>query len=275
MRARLPGAARRLAGGAAMLVVFTASAAADAPPVDPTALLSQVYQSLYGADCSQVLRLTSKSPQSRPVSRKLSILRKYTEPPPRALIRFSEPPDIRGASLLVIEHPTRDADVFLYLPAFDRTKRITAAQRFDAFFGTNLTYEDLEPKSVADFEVRALGPDRVGTLECLRLELRPRPGVESQYDRSVACVETARSVILWIDYELKGRPHKRLEVDPESIRLASGRHLAFRSRVQSHATGAETEIAVEAYEAGPRLPDSLFTIPHLELGDERGPTPGR
>jgi len=274
MRAPLRDAARRLAGGAALLAVLAAPAAADAPPADPAALLDEVWHNLYGADSAQVLRLTSRSPQTRPVSRKLSIHRKYSAPPPRALIRFSEPPDIRGASLLVIEHPARDADVFLYLPAFDRTKRITAAQRFDAFFGTNLTYEDLEPKRAADFQVRALGTDRVGGLECLRLELRPRPGVESQYDRSVACVEAARRVILWLDYEVKGRPHKRLEADAESIRLASGRHLAFRSRVVSHAGGAETEIAIEAYEAGPELPDSLFTIPHLELGDEPAPGSG-
>jgi hypothetical protein len=272
-RSRLP--ARRPPFWAALWILAVAAPAAAAPSVEPAALLAEVWHGLYGADCSQVLRLTSKSPQSRPVSRRLSIFRKYTDSPPRALIRFSEPPDIRGASLLVIEHAARDADVFLYLPAFDRTKRITAAQRFDAFFGTNLTYEDLEPKRIEDFEVRGLGSDRVGTLGCQRLELRPRPGVESQYDRSVACVEPERRVALWIEYEVKGRPHKRLEVDPESIRVASGRSLAFRSRILSHATGAETEISIEAYEAGPELPDSLFTIPHLELGAEPAPAERR
>jgi hypothetical protein len=267
-----PTRRRRLAWAAvAALLAPGSGAAAEAPDAAPAELLSRTWDNLYGVDSAQVLRLTSKSPQGRAVTRKLWIVRKYSAPPPRALIRFLEPSDVRGTSMLVIERETRDSDVFLYLPAFQRTKRITAAQRFDAFFGTNLTYEDLEPKRPQDFEVRALGTDGAGELRCERLDVRPRPGVESQYEHTVFCIEPQRAVILWADYTVKGSTAKRLETDPWSIRRVGDRHLPFRARLRTHATGFETEIAVEEHEARPELPDSVFTIPHLELGDETSP----
>lgn len=271
MRARPHRTRPRLAWLAAAFLAAPAAAGDPPPPAsDPALLLARAYASLYRTDCAQVLRLTSHQPGGRTISRRISIARKWSTPPPRALIRFLEPADVRGTSMLVIEREGRDADLFVHLPAFDRTRRMTAAQRFDSFFGTNLTYEDLEPKDVADFDVRALGREEVAGNACMRLEVRPLPGVESQYERTTTCIDPVRAVILWTEYHAGGRPLKRLESDPTSIRAAGDGFLPWRTRLLTHATGFETEIVIESHLAHADLPDAAFTIPRLELGAEPG-----
>jgi hypothetical protein len=255
---------------ALLLLSGAARGAEDAVPETPSArvLLDRVYRNLYAADFVQVMSLTTRSASGRTMTRRLQVTRKQSSLPGKALVRFLEPPDIRGTSLLVLERDDRYDDVFLYLPAFDRIRRVSSAQRSDAFFGTNLSYEDLEPKRAADFDARLVGREAVAEIPCLLLEVRARPELESQYERTVACVDPARAIALWTDHYAKGRILKRTECDPQRIQVVDGRHVPFHARIASRETAAETLFVTESYETRSAIPDTLFTAKHLMRGDE-------
>jgi hypothetical protein len=259
-----------LATLAVALLASVARGAEDALPDASSAsqLLDRVYRNLYQADFVQVMSLTTRSPTGRTMTRRLQVTRKQSSPPGKALVRFLEPPDIRGTSMLVLERDDRYDDVFLYLPAFDRIRRVSSAQRADAFFGTHLTYEDLEPKRAVDFEARLLGRETVGDLGCVLLEARPRPELESQYERTVACVDPQRAIALWTDYYVKGRVSKRAECDPTRIQPVGARQIPFEARIVGLDQGAQTIIVTESYETRNEIPDVLFTAKHLMRGDE-------
>ncbi len=231
------------------------------------ALLIGLYENLYAGDFLQVVSLTSRTPSGRTMTRRVQIVRKKSEPPGRAIVRFLDPPDVRGTSMLVVEQNGRDDDVFLFLPALGRTKRISSAQRFDRFFGTNLTYEDLEPKDAADFNARLEGSDQFEGRTCHRLRVTARPGVESQYDSVLSCVDPKHLVPLWTDYFVRGRRTKRLETDLSRIKVKQdGRVLPAKAVLTDVASGFATVIESESLQVWDRVPDRLFTTPNLELG---------
>jgi hypothetical protein len=250
-----------------VLAAWVAAFPAAATQPDPQALLGRAWESLYAGDFVEVLALTSRARTGRAMERKVQIVRKQSALPGRALVRFLAPAEIRGTSLLVLERDDRDDDVFVYLPAVDRSRRITSAQRSDAFFGTNLTYEDLEPKRTSDFTARFA--DRPRDRDCAWLEIQPRPGVASQYDRVLSCIEEARAVVLRAEYYVGGRLHKRLEGDPESVRQFGGRPLVGRARLVTISNGFATDLVIESYDVEAELPDELFTVVNLEAGDDR------
>jgi hypothetical protein len=268
-RARLAGAG---ALAAALLLDLSprAHGAEDALPTPPSAaeLLDRAYQNLYGADFLQILRMTSRSRGGRPVTRRLQLTRKQSTKPGKALLRFLEPYDVRGTSMLMIDQDERSDDVFLYLPALRKVRRISAAQRFDSFFGTDLTYEDLEPKRATDYDASLLGSGAVEGAPCRVVEARARPGVETQYERTVACIEPERAVILRLDFYRAGALFKRLESDPHRIERVGDRYVALDVRVVTQARGSETLVRTESYEIRSGIPDSLFSAANLEGGDE-------
>jgi hypothetical protein len=268
---------RSLGHAAAILVAAVISSAAwavesaeDALPEGPSAaqLLDRAFRNLYDADFVQVVRITSRSRTGREWSQRLQITRKQTAGPGRALVRFLGPPDLRGTSLLVIENEGRHDDVFVYLPAFERTRRISSAQRSDAFFGTDLTYEDLEPKRAADYEARFAGSGPVAGVPCLLVEARPRPGIESQYEKTVYGIDPTRNVVLRAEHHRQGSLWKRLETDPAEIHEVQGRQLPFRARLSNPGQGTETRLETESYELQPFIADSVFTETNLAWGDE-------
>jgi hypothetical protein len=69
----------------------------------------------------------------------------------RTLVRFSSPGDIRNTGFLVWESPGKDDERFLFLPALGRVRRISGAEKQESFVGSDLSYEDIGGRQVADY----------------------------------------------------------------------------------------------------------------------------
>jgi hypothetical protein len=175
----------------------------------------------------------------------------------------------------VLENEGRSDDLYIYLPAVRLTRRISASQRADSFFGTDLTYEDVEPKRVSDYEV-SWAPDAGVTADqraaaskggCELLEVRGTVEFDSAYDRQVTCVEAARSIIVWTDYYVAGQFIKRLTLDPEEVRLVGGRYVPFSITVETPKANSITKVITESYELRADIEDRLFDTWNLSAGD--------
>lgn len=69
----------------------------------------------------------------------------------KTLVRFTYPNDIRGTSFLVWEHADAADERFLYLPALGRVRRIAGQEKQESFAGSDLSYEDIGGRDVADY----------------------------------------------------------------------------------------------------------------------------
>jgi hypothetical protein len=252
-----------LAGGAS-------AQAGDAAPPAPAALLERAFRNLYGDDFVQVMSLATARRGSRPLVRRVQLVRKQSVRPGRSLVRFLDPPEVRRTSVLILESPERYDDLFVFLPALGRVRRVAAGQRADSFFGTDLSYEDVEPKYAEDWEVRALEAGVESGTPCLVLEIRPKRAESSTYERMVSCIETERALILRTQFFRDGLEAKVLRVDPRDVREVAGRQIPFVLTLTTPRLRSETVVTTERYEIHPGLPDAIFTQSNLETGDADG-----
>jgi hypothetical protein len=238
------------------------------PDVDARGVLEAAYRNLYGHDFVQVLSISARFPGGRHFTRRLQITRKQTGGPGRALVRFLDPPDIRRTAMLLLQRPERYDDIYLFLPAFEMVRHVAVAQRADSFFGTDIAFEDLEPKDVEQLDVRpATATEAIGGHSCHPIETRPRAGFESTYERLVTCIDVERPLVLWTDFYRGGQRVKHLEVDRASVRRIGERWIPFRAVMTTPTRGTETILETESYEPRDDLPDALFTIVNLSAGD--------
>jgi hypothetical protein len=170
--------------------------------------------------------------------------------------------------MLLLQRAERYDDIYLFLPAFEMVRHVAVAQRADSFFGTDISFEDLEPKHASQLDVRpaAVG-DFIATQVCQPIETRPRAGYDSTYERLVTCVDRERPLVLWTDFYRGGQLAKRLEVDPASVRRIGERWIPFRAVMRTPSRGTETVLETESYEPRDNLPEALFTIVNLSAGD--------
>jgi hypothetical protein len=256
---------RALREFAAALAVVCAAAGPARAEEAAGALLARAFENLYADDYVQTLELVAESRGSRALSRTLQITRKQSVRPGKALVRFLEPFDVRRTSVLILENDGASDDLYVYLPALDLTRRISAAQRADAFFGTDLSYEDIEPKHAGDYVAQYLPRD--AEQACVPVELRPGENFESTYERMVACIEEARALIHWMEFYRHGRAVKRLEVDLAEIREIGPRRVPFAMAVTTLRSGSRTLVRTESYELTGDISEKLFSTWNLQAGD--------
>src|SRR5262245_31304750 len=122
----------------------------------------------------------------------------------RALIRFTYPNDIRGTSFLVWEHPGADDERFLFLPALGRVRRIAGAEKQESFVGSDLSYEDIGGRDLADYSYAFAAENAMWTAPdgsthpAWALESRARDA-GAAFPRSVSLVLKDRFVIVHAD----------------------------------------------------------------------------
>jgi hypothetical protein len=122
----------------------------------------------------------------------------------RTLVRFSYPNDIRNTAFLVWEHDDSDDERFLYLPALGRVRRIAGEEKQESFVGSDLSYEDVGGRDVADYtyafaneNASWTAPDGT-THAAWSLESRAKDP-RAAYPRSVSLVLKDRFIVVHAD----------------------------------------------------------------------------
>jgi hypothetical protein len=250
--------------------VSAAAIPEDLAPGSPAALLDRAFRNLYGDDFVQVMTLSTWRRGGRSITRRAQLTRKQSARPGKAMVRFLEPQEIRRTGVLIVEQDDRYDDFFVYLPALAKVRRLVSGQRADAFFGTDLCYEDVEPKHASDWDVRQVGAGEEAGTPCVVLDIRPKPQYESTYERMESCIEPERAIILRTDFYRRGQAVKQLRVDVASVRELEGRHIPFSFRMETPEQRSSTHVGTESYEIRAGLPDQIFTTTNLEAGDADG-----
>jgi hypothetical protein len=117
----------------------------------------------------------------------------------KSVLRFSAPAEVKGVALLVVNHPDRSSDQWMWIPAVGRERRIALQDRSQSFFGTDFSFEDLEERDTNQFDYRLLGDETLEGAVCWKIESKPREKKVSQYTHSYLWVRKDNFVVTQIE----------------------------------------------------------------------------
>lgn len=126
----------------------------------------------------------------------------------KAIIRFTAPPEVKGVALLILNHPDRPSDQWMWTPAVGRVRRIALQDRSTRFFGTDFSFEDLEERDVGHFDYKLTGEATIDGAVCWRIEAKPRQ--ESQYTSSIIYIRKDNYVAVQYENYVKDQLARRL-----------------------------------------------------------------
>ena len=117
----------------------------------------------------------------------------------KAILRFTAPLEVKGVALLIVNHPDRASDQWMWTPAIERDRPIALQDRATRFFGTGYSFEDIEERDVSQFDYKLAGNTAVDGAECWRIESRPKESKSSQYTLSVLSIRKDNYVVAQIE----------------------------------------------------------------------------
>ena len=181
-----------------------------------------------------------------------------------SIARLTAPEYLRGMTILTIEQRSRGYDAFVFLPSLGKSRRVSAAQKDDAFFGSDLTYRDLERKRIDEFELgEVVVAERDGEVIYRIGADLARKGKYARVEFDVAQSDHAI---------LAERYYKRFEEEPsrvvESVRSAmveqEGHVLPTLLHVSDFRRGGTTVVRIKGLRVDASIPDRIFTVAALD-----------
>jgi Outer membrane lipoprotein-sorting protein len=128
----------------------------------------------------------------------------------KSVLRFLVPAEVKGVALLVVNHPDRASDQWMWTPALQRERRIALQDRSTRFFGTDFSFEDLEERDVSQYDYRLLGEEPVDGAACWRIESVPSERKISQYTKSEVWIRKDTFTFAQVESYVKTEVVRRL-----------------------------------------------------------------
>src|SRR5579885_3529594 len=173
----------------------------------------------------------------------------------KSLLRFTEPPEVRGVALLIYNHPDRASDQWMWRPEIGRDQRIALQDRSTRFFGTDFSFEDLEERDVNQFDFKLLAD------EGAQWKIESRPRKSSQYTHSYLWVKKDNYTITKIEsYGKKGLVRV---IDYRDFEQVKGIWTARTTEVLDVNRKSKTTLKFDKLEYDVPLKDDQFTVQAL------------
>jgi Outer membrane lipoprotein-sorting protein len=128
----------------------------------------------------------------------------------KSVLRFLVPAEVKGVALLVVNHPDRASDQWMWTPALQRERRIALQDRSTRFFGTDFSFEDLEERDVSQYDYRLLGEEPIDGAACWRIESVPSERKISQYTKSEVWIRKDTFTFAQVESYVKTEVVRRL-----------------------------------------------------------------
>lgn len=183
----------------------------------------------------------------------------------RTLIRFKAPAKIAGMAFLLLQRKDLPDEQYIYLPAYKKSRRITAKERTGSFAGSDFTYADLERRELKDATYKKLADEDIGKDKCNVVDAMPTAGATSAYAHVTTWLRKGDDVPLRTQF-FGGDGKLEKTMFTKKLKTIDGKAVVTLSRLERAGSKRWTELAVDAITFAVDAPDSMFTEAALAGG---------
>jgi len=176
----------------------------------------------------------------------------------KSVLRFTAPAEVKGVALLVVNHPDRASDQWMWTPAIERDRRIALQDRSTRFFGTDFSFEDLEERDVNQYDYALDGEENVDGALCWKIQSTPKESKSSQYTRSTVWVRKDNYAFARIENYVRGEVVRRLAYS--DIENVQGIWTARTMEMADLKRGSRTRLSLEKLQYNVPLKEESFTL---------------
>lgn len=187
----------------------------------------------------------------------------------KRVYRFLSPAEVKGTGVLVFDYESKADDVWVYLPALRKTRRIVSSQRSKAFMGSEFSYADLNVPVLDEFTYKIVKEEKFGGEACWVIDATPKSKdtAESEgYSKKTYWVSKEKfAVRRGLFYDPEGKLLK--ELTTENVKLIDKekkRYRPLRMEMVNKQNGRRSVFDTQKVAFAPDTDDAHFTTRSLE-----------
>lgn len=170
------------------------------------------------------------------------------------LVIFSRPTDVKGTVFRVAKKIKKEDDRWLYLPALDLVKRISAGDKRTSFVGTHFFYEDISGRNPKQDNFTLESVDN----QYYTLKGEPKDLQSVEFSYYIAQIDKNSFLPMKVSY-FNARNEKTREMEVLKTRLIDGFTTVTHSKITQFSDNSYTEMQFRKVTYNLGLPDSVFS----------------
>ena len=186
----------------------------------------------------------------------------------RVMMRVEAPPDLSRSAYLIRESDPSD-EMYMFLPAMNKTRRITGAAMDGKLWGTDLSYADLKQiqNAFTGAGVTLEAPGDIEGRPVHVLNFAPRTQEPSRYEKIRTFVDQKTCIALKAEFYEGNGVRKVLTVAAADLKQAGTHWYASSAKMQDLKEGTHTVLKVTGVSAGDKLSARYFNPTQFYQGN--------
>ncbi len=187
----------------------------------------------------------------------------------KRIIRFLSPAEVKGTGMLIYDYDERNDDMWIYMPALRKTRRIISNEKSKSFMGSEFSNADMSAPSLEDFDYTVTGSGIVEGTDCWIVEVIPVSEDimdEVGYDRQLAWVGKQDFVFRKAEYfdEDDELFKQMISSDVRQLDPAGKKYIATRMEMNNIQNGRKSIMTLDKIQYNPDVKEEYFTLAYLE-----------
>jgi hypothetical protein len=187
----------------------------------------------------------------------------------KRIIRFLAPADVKGTGMLIFDYDDKNDDMWIYMPALRKTRRIVSTEKSKSFMGSEFSNADMSAPRLDDFNYELLGSEQVDGVSCWKINVIPvNEDImdDMGFDRKT----------IWIGKEdYVPRKAEYFDEDDELVKVMIAKdvklldpngkkYLATNMVMDNVQNGRRSVMIMNKVQFNPNVGDQYFTVDYLE-----------
>lgn len=185
----------------------------------------------------------------------------------KIITKFISPADVKGTGLLVYDHKNQDDDMWIYLPALRKTRRIVSSEKGKSFMGSEFSNADISAPKLDDYQYQILGEVTFDGKDCWQIESIPindQIADDLGFSKKVSYVDkVALFTYKNIFYDFDGEVFKEILLS-EYEEMDDGKYMVRKMIAINLQNDRKSVMIIDKLQKGSDLTENSFTPAALE-----------
>jgi hypothetical protein len=193
------------------------------------------------------------------------ITKSYDDGTIKRMVKFLDPADVRGTAMLIVDSKDAQDDMWIYLPALKKTRRIVSTEKGKSFMSSEFSNADMSSGSNTDFIIRHLPESgKTDTWIIENVPVSDEKADEYGFSKKVTYLEKGSLKTKKIDfYNFDGEMFKTIEILATQPLTGKEGYVMTDMLARNHLNGRSSRVKFDQVNTTASIPDNTFLADNL------------